>query len=82
MMPWLVVGLDVSVRMSLRRLECKSARLCMLAGVSFFVPRSWGQVLSPPIVGSASVNIMYEFLCLSSTLRAAVSTSSLYVTLV
>jgi hypothetical protein len=49
MVPWLVVVLDVCVRMSLHRLECKSANLVMLGGVSFPFFRVWGQVLSPPI---------------------------------
>ncbi len=53
--------LDVCVRMSLRRLECRSANLVTLGGVSFFIFLVWGQVLSPPICGSASVNIMSGF---------------------
>jgi hypothetical protein len=75
-----VVVMGVCVRMSLRRLECRSASLSMLDGVSFFFPRSWGQVLTPPTGGSVSVNIMYGVLCPSTTLRAAVFDSSLCVT--
>ena len=48
----------VCVRMSLRMLECKSASLVMMDGVSFPCFRVWDQVLSPPTGGSASVNIM------------------------
>ncbi len=33
MVPWLLVVLDVCVRMSLRRLECKSASFVMMGGV-------------------------------------------------
>jgi hypothetical protein len=80
MVPWLIVVLDVCVRMSLRRLECKLANLVMLGGVSFTIFRVWGQVLSPPTGGSASVKIMSEVLCPSTTLRADVSASSLGVT--
>ena len=72
--------LGVCVRMSLRRLECRSARLCMLDGVSFFVPRSWGHVLSPPIGGYAFVNIISGVMCPSMMLRAAIPASSLCVT--
>ena len=72
--------LDVCVRMSLRKLECKSASLVMLAGVFLLVFRVWDQVLSPPTVGSASVDIMSGDLCLSTTLRAVVYASSLCVT--
>ncbi len=46
----------------------------------FFVPRSWGQVISPPKGGFASLNIMSGVLCPSTTLRAVVSASSLCVT--
>ena len=67
-----VVLLGVCVRMSLCKLACRSARLCMLNGVSFLVPRNWGHVLSPLIGGSASVNIMYGVLCPFATLRANV----------
>ena len=80
MVLWLVVVLDVCVRMSLRKLECKSASLVILGGVPFPFFRVWGQVLSPPTGGSASVNIMSGVLCPSTTLRAAVSVSSLCVT--
>jgi hypothetical protein len=34
MVPWLVVGLDVCVRISLRKLEYKSASLVMIGGES------------------------------------------------
>ena len=54
-----VVVLGVCARMSLCRLECRSARLCMLVVVFFLVPRILGHVLSPLICGFASVNIMY-----------------------
>jgi len=80
MVPWLVVVLDVRVRMSLRRLECKSASLVMLGGVPFPCFRVWGQVLSPPTGVSASVNMLSGVMCPSTTLRAAVSASSLGVT--
>jgi hypothetical protein len=43
---------------SLRRLECSSASLVMVGGEFLLVVRIWGQVLSPPTGGSASVNIM------------------------
>jgi len=80
MVPWLFVGLDVCVQMSLLKLECKSASLVRIGGESFLVFRVWGQVLSPPTDGSASVNIMSGVLCLSTTLRAAVIALSLCVT--
>ena len=80
MVPWLAVVLDVCVRMSLRRLQSKLAILDMLGGVPLPFVRVWGQVLSPPTGGSASVNIMSGVLCPSTTLRAAVSASSLCVT--
>ena len=72
--------LDVCVQMSLRRLECKSANLATLGDVSFPYFRVWGQVLSPPTGWPASMNIMSGILCPSTTLRAVVSASSLYVT--
>ena len=72
--------LGVCVLMILRRLKCRLASLSMLGVVSCLVVRSWGQVLSPPIGGSASVNIMYGVLSPSTTLRAVVSASSLCVT--
>jgi hypothetical protein len=59
--------LDVCVRMILRRLECRSANLVTLDGVSFLVLLIWGPVLSPSIGGSASVNIMSGVLCPSTT---------------
>ena len=79
-MLWRVVVLDMCVRMSLCRLEYKSARLCMLGDVSFWVPRIWGHVLSPLIGGSASVNVMSAIFFPSTTPRAVVSASSLCVT--
>ena len=72
--------LGVCVRMSLCRLECRLARLCMLGNVSFLVQRIWGHVLSPLIGGSAYVNIMSGVLCPSTTPRAAVFVSSLCLT--
>ena len=42
MVPWLVVALDACVRMSLRRLECKTASLVMLGGVLLPFVRVWG----------------------------------------
>ena len=80
MVPWLVVVLDVSVRVCLRRLVCKSASLVKLGGVSLLLSRICGQILSPPTCESASVNIMSGVLCPSTTLRAVVSASSLCVT--
>ena len=61
MVLWRVLVLSVCVRMSLCRLECRSAKFCMLGDVSFFVPCIWGHVLSPLIVWSASVNFMSGF---------------------
>ncbi len=72
--------LDVCARMILRSLECRSANLVTLGGVSLLVILIWGQVLSPPIGGSTSVNVMSGVLCPSATLRAVVSASSLCVT--
>jgi hypothetical protein len=72
--------LDVCARMILCSLECRSANLDTLGGVSLLVILIWGQVLSPPIGGSASVNVMSGVLCPSTTLRAVVSASSLCVT--
>ena len=74
--------LDECVRMNLRKLECKSAKLVMLGGVSLLGFRIWGQILSPPTGGSTSVKIMSGVLCPSTTLQAAVFASSLCVTLV
>ena len=51
-----------------------------LGGVSLLVLLIWGQVLSPPNGGFASVNIMSSVLCPSTTLRSVVSASSLCVT--
>jgi len=61
MVPWLVVVLGVCVRMSLRKLECKSASFVMIGGVSFPFCRVWGHALSHPTGGSTSVNIMWGF---------------------
>ena len=36
--------LGVCVRMSLCRLECRSAKLCVLGVLSFLIPRIWGHV--------------------------------------
>ncbi len=63
--------------MILRRLECRSANLVTLGIVSLLFLLIWGQVLSPPIGGSASVNVMSGVLCPSTTSRAAISASSL-----
>ena len=76
----LVIFLDVWVRMILRRLECRSANLVTLGVASLLFLFIWGQILSPPIGGSASVNVMSGALCPSTTPRAAVSASSLCVT--
>ncbi len=80
MVLWHVGVLGVCVRMSLCRLECRSARLCMLGAVSFLVPRICGHVLSPLIGGSASANVVSRVFCPSTTPRAAASASSLCVT--
>ncbi len=69
--------LDACDRISLRRLECRSANLVTLGGVSFLVFLVWGQVLSPPTGGSASMNITSGVLCPSTTSRAAESASSM-----
>jgi len=74
------MALDACVRMILRRLECWSANLVTLGGVPFLVLHIWGQVLSLPIGGFASMHIMLGVLCPSTTLRAAVPASSLCVT--
>ena len=66
--------------MILRRLECRLANFVILGGVSLLGFLIWGQVLSPPIGGSASVNIMSGVLCPSTTLRAVMAASSLCVT--
>ena len=76
----LVIFLDVCVRMILRRLECKSANLVTLGVVSLMFLFIWGQVLSPPIGGSASVDVMSGVLCPSTTYRADVSASLLCLT--
>jgi len=80
MVTWVFVVLVVRARMSLRILECRSASLVMLGVVSLIVFRVWGQVLSPPTGGSASVNIMSGVLCPSTRLWVAVSASSSCVT--
>ncbi len=66
--------------MILRRLECRSANVVILGGVPLLVFFIWGQFLSPPIGGSASVNIISRVLCPSTTLLAVVPASSLCVT--
>ncbi len=68
------------VRMSLCKLEWRSARLCILGVVSFLVPRICGHVLSPLMGGSASANVMSGVVCPSTTPRAAAPASSLCVT--
>ena len=78
--PWLVMVLDVCVRISFRKLVCRSASLVKLGFVSLMVFRICGHVLSPPTGGSASANIMSGVLCPSTTSRADVSASSLYET--
>ncbi len=55
---FLVSALGICVRVSLRKLECRSASLVILGGVSLFIFWSWGHVPSPPTGGFASVNIM------------------------
>ena len=75
MVPWLVVVLGVCARMSLRRLKCILASLVMVGGVPFPFCRVWGQVLSPPTGGSASVKNMSGVLCPFATLRADASAS-------
>ena len=78
MVPWSVMVLDVCARVSLRRLVCnKSASLVKLGGIFLPVPRICGQVLSPSTGGSASMNIMSDVLCPSTTLRADMSASLL-----
>ncbi len=80
MVLWHVVVLGVCVRMSLCKLEWRSARFCMLGVVSFLVPRICGHVLSPLIGGSASTNVMSGVFFPSTTPRAAASASSLCLT--
>jgi hypothetical protein len=75
-----VMVLDVCDRMILRMLECRSANLVTFGSVFLLVLLVWGQALSHPSGGSASVNIISGGLCLSATLRANVSASSLCVT--
>ena len=76
----MVVVLGVCFRMSLCRLECRSARLCVEGVLSLFVSRSFGHVRSPLIGGSAYVNMISGVFCPSTTPRAAESASSLWVT--
>ena len=52
-MPWFAVGFEVCVRMSLRKLACRSVSLVMIGGEYLLVFRIWGQVLSPLTGGSA-----------------------------
>ena len=82
MVLWRAVLLGVCFWISLCRLECRSTRLCVLGVVSLLFSRIWGHVLSPLIGGSASVNVMSGVFCPSTTPRAAVSASSLCLTLV
>ncbi len=72
--------LDVYDRISLRKLEYESASLVICGGLSLLVFRVWGQVRSPHMGESASVNIMPGGVCPSTALRADVSASSLCVT--
>ena len=77
----LVIFVDGCVWMILRRLVCISANLVTLGVVSLLFLFIWGQVLSPPIAGSAAVNVKSGVLCPSTSSRAAVlSASSLCVT--
>ncbi len=69
MVTWLVMVLDVCVRISFRRLVCRSASLVELGGVSLVVYHICGHVLNPPIGRSAFVNIMSGVLCPSTTFR-------------
>jgi hypothetical protein len=71
----------VCVRISLRKLVCRSASLVELGGVSLSIFRICGHVLSPPTDASASVNVMSGVLCPSTILRAAVSASALCMSL-
>jgi hypothetical protein len=80
MVLWFVMVLDVCVCIILRKLVCRSASLVELDDVSLRGFRIWGHVRSPPIGGSAYVNIMSGDLCPSTTLRADVSDSSSCVT--
>jgi hypothetical protein len=80
MVPWLVMKLDVCVRISLRKLKCKSASLMMVDGESLLVIRIWGQVRSSSTSGAALVNIMSGIFYPSTTLRAAMFASSMWVT--
>ena len=73
----LVVVLGVCFRMSLCKLACSSARLCVVGVLSFLGTRSFGHVRSPLIGGSASVNVISGVLCPSTTPLAALSASSL-----
>ncbi len=82
MVLWRDVVLVVCVRISLCKLEWRSAKSCMLDVVSSLVPRICGHVLSPFIGGSAYVNVMSEVFCPSTTPRAAASALSLCVILV
>ena len=52
-MPWLVMGSEVFVRVSLRKLECRSANFVMVGGKSLLVVRILGLVLRPPTGRSA-----------------------------
>ena len=68
------------VLISLQRLEWRSDSLVNVGVESRSVARSRGKNVSPPMGGSASVNNISGNLFPSTTLRAAVSASSLCVT--
>ena len=53
MVPGLAVELEVCVRVSVRRLKCRSTSFVMIGGESLLFVRVWGQVLRPPTGGSA-----------------------------
>ena len=66
--------------MSLCKLACMSARLCVVGVLFLLASLTFGHVRSPLIGGSASVNIISGVFCPSTTPRAAESASSLWVT--
>ncbi len=80
MVPMLGAALSVCARMSLRRLQCRSASLVLLGGVSLLVFSYLGPGSKSPTDGFASTNMMSGDLCPSTTPRAVVSPSSLCVT--
>ena len=67
------VELEVCVLISLHRPEWRSDSFMSVGVESRLFVRSCGQVLSPPMGGSASANIMLGALWLSTTSRAAMS---------